>query len=232
MALHDLDTNGRRFTSWAALIGGAMAATCLLSYLAALGGALDAMFRPDFALTMTPQARGLFHISQVADVFGFYLPVLVIGIYLQMRLRSRHGLVVDVAAAFLVISTLLGIAGSAIQIATLPHLAQAHSAADPATRSAAEIAWLAIVHAAQKGLWVMEGPTLGFWAWVSGAALRREGMRLGLPLMLIGAAYLIYAALTLAGFGEIAGLGQLVILPAQVVWMVLFGLSLRRPARG
>ena len=223
---------GRRLTSRTALIGGAMAATCLLSYLAATGGDLGAMFRPDFALTMTAQARGLFHISQVADVFGFYLPVLVIGIYLQMRLRSRHGVVINIATAFLIVSTLLGIAGSAIQIATLPHLAQAHATGDPATRSAAEIAWLAIVHAAQKGLWVMEGPTLGFWAWVTGAALRREGARLGGALMLIGAAYLVYVALTLAGFGDIAGLGQLVILPAQVIWMVLFGLGLCREKLG
>lgn len=207
-----------------------MAATCLLTYLAASGGALTSMLRPEYALTMSAGARWLFHISQVADVFGFYLPVLVIGIYLQMSLRLRHGVIMDIAASFIVVSTLLGIAGSAIQIAALPQLIQAHAAGDPAVRSATEIAWLAIVHAAQRGMWVMEGPTLGFWALVTGLALRREGSAFGLPLALIGVSYLIYAALVLSGFGNIAQFGQLVILPAQVLWIFLFGFSLRKPA--
>jgi hypothetical protein len=218
----------RRFVSSASLFGAAMAVICLLTYLAASGGDLGAMFRPDFALAMTPTGQTLFHISQVADVLSFYLPVLVIGIYLQAHLRERYGVIIDVAASFIVISTLLGIAGSAIQIATLPQLTAAYAGGDTAVRSASEIAWLTVVHAAQKGLWVMEGPTLGFWAMVTGAAMRRDGSRFGAPLVAIGVAYLAYAALVLCGFGDIAQLGQLVILPAQVVWMALFGLSLRQ----
>lgn len=82
-------------------------------------------------------------------------------------------------------------AGSAIQIGTLPVLSQAHAAGDAMARQAADTVWLAVVHGAQYGLWLFEGPTLGVWAIVAGTVLARRGQALGRPLVLVGICYLI-----------------------------------------
>ena len=71
----------------------------------------------------------------------------------------------------------------------------------------------------------MEGPTLGFWAIVNGVTLLNLDDKLGTPLVLVGIFYILYA-----GLDGVALLVELVVLPAQVLWMALFGMDLlRRP---
>jgi hypothetical protein len=230
LASPDPKDPGRTLTGWVALVGALMALTCTASYFAVVGGDLRAMSRPTFALGLSPAGQALFRLSQTADCLGYYLPFLAIGAYLRARLRPSGG--VEVAAPFIVVSAALGIAGSGLQLAALPALAATHASRDPAVQHAAESAWLAVVEGSQNGLWLMEGPSLGFWATVTGLALRRQGgAGLGLFLAAIGVAYVAYAGLALFGGHELAKWLEVVILPAQVAWEALFGIALlsRRP---
>lgn len=221
---------GRALAGWFAVVGAVMGSICLLVHLAVTGFDLGAMFDPAFALRLSSTDAALFRLSMIADCFGFYLPVLALGVYLWRRLRPHGGLAIDIGILFLVISTLLGIAGAMLPIAVMAPLTALYASGDPAAMHAAGSTWGAIIVGSQHGLWVMEGPTLGFWAIVNGMALRKLGVKLGLPLVMLGLAYVLYAALMLIGADQIAQQSLLVVLPLQVMLIALFGMSLIRRA--
>lgn len=220
--------DGRVLAGWFAIVGAVMGAICLLAYLAVTGFDLALMFDPAFALTLSSSDAAMFRLSMIADCFGFYLPVLALGVYLWRRLRPEGGLAIDIGILFLVISTLLGVAGAILPVAVMAPLAELYASGDEATMVAAGAAWVTAIQGSQHGLWVMEGPTLGFWALVNGMALRRNGEKLGAPLMLLGLAYMLYAVLMFISADHIAQLGLLVVLPMQVLLIALFGVGLLR----
>lgn len=217
---------GRVFAGWSAIIGAVMGSVCLLAYLAVTGFDLPLLFDPAFALTLSSGDAGLFRLSMIADCFGFYLPVLALGVYLWRNLREEGGIAIDVGILFLVISTLLGVAGAILPVAVMGPLADLYAVGEPAAQYAAGAAWMTAIQGSQMGLWVMEGPTLGFWAVANGRVLSRQGHKLGLPLILLGLAYMLYAALMFIGADRIAQLGLLVVLPMQVLLIALFGIGL------
>lgn len=49
-------------------------------------------------------------------------------------------------------------------------MTERYASGDPTALHAAGAAWVTVSHGSQHGLWIMEGPTLGFWAWVNGRA--------------------------------------------------------------
>ena len=215
-------------TALIAIFGAIMSAACVGSYLLATSGRLTAMFDPAFALSLPPAGQGLFRFSQVADCLGYYMPFVVIGAYLRNHLRNANSAIVDLAFPFVIISSVLGIAGSAMQIAALPPLTTMYSDANPSVHAGAAVAWLAVVHGTENGLWLLEGPTLGFWAVVTGAVLARHQRGLGILLAMTGVAYLLYTGFALLGAAALARSLELVILPTQLVWEALFGIALLR----
>lgn len=222
----DMRDPGRTLTGWVALFGAAMATACTVCYLLAVDFKLDAIFIPSVALSLSPHKQALFRFSQLADCLGYYLPFVAIGAYLWSRLRTRQETIVDIAAPFILISSVLGVAGSAMQIAALSPLVTVHATGDASVQRAAEVTWLAVAHATENGLWVLEGPAFGFWAIVTGVALRRHNGSLGAFLALIGVAYTLYTAFAFVGVHMLAQSIELVILPGQVVWEAIFGVTL------
>lgn len=216
----------RTLTGWIAVIGAALGGVCLLAYLAVTGPELKLMFDPTFALTLAADDVRLFRLSMIADCFGFYLPVLALGVYFWRQRRVDGALAMDIGIFFLVVSTLLGVAGAMVPVAVLGPLVEIHASGDATAKQAAGITWVAVITGSQYGLWVMEGPTLGFWALVTGRELRRKGEKLGAPLMLLGIGYMTYAALMFLGAERIAQFGLLVVLPLQVLLIALFGMGL------
>lgn len=218
--------DGRRFTAYIALIGMVMASLCLLCFLAVTGFNLHQIFKPEFALTLSTTDQALFRTSMIVDCFGFYLPFLVVGVYLWRKFRAVGGLLSDTAILFLVISTMLGIAGAVLQASVLGPLAETYMSGDQIAQQAAGVVWTTISQGSQNGLWPMEGPTIGFWAIVNGLLLRKHGSSLGLPLIVVGLGYVAFAALLFSGFPQVALLLELVLLPIQVIWLGIFGMNL------
>ena len=218
----------RRFVGWVAVIGSLMGCINLASYVAAVGGDLEAMFKPAVALALSADSQRLFLLSMWADSFGFYLPYLVIGGYFWSRQRDEGGALVDMAAMCIVVYVLFGAAGTSMQIAALPPLAASHAAGDPMVRAATEAAWLAIVHATEHGLWEMEATVLAFWAWVTAAALRRHGGKYALLLSGVAIGYLALFILVGAGAQVLVNAAEPVVLLGLILWQFLTGVALVR----
>jgi len=220
------DVRDRRFTAWVA-IGAAllMFATIALS-LGATGDDTALFFDPAKVFALPASRITLFRWWMVVDIFGFYLPFLILGGYLWRQLRETGGALVDMAALSVALYVLLGIAGASIQFAVLPALLAAHGTGDAAVRAASEASWLTTVIGSQRGLWAMEGPVLAFWGIVTGNALRTRGMANGTVLIMAGLAYAlnyIASILDAAVASEMLTISAVLLLP---VWALWFGVTL------
>jgi hypothetical protein len=163
-------------------VGSLFAWFSLYCLYAATAGDLDAVLHPATALGLDAPAQQWFRVAMLADVFGFYLGVLVLGGYLWSSSRHEVGALNDIAILSLLVYVVLGVAGALMQLAALPSLSEAHAAGDTAVKIADQSAWLAIVTATEHGLWWAEGPVLGLWAGLMGPVLRRQGRAYGILL--------------------------------------------------
>lgn len=222
-------SDGRRLTAWTAMLAGLLAWACAGFYAAATGGAFGMVQRPAEFLAQPTRAIDHFYFAMLLDCLGFYLPFLIIGAYFWARLRPQHGVPMDMALLCIATYAILGVAGAAIQLAALHPLVVAHALGDPASRAASENAWLALTHAAQ-GLWLLEGPVMGLWGWLVGAAMRRSGMPFGRLLTAVGLCYAAAFVSGVLGFSAAFELIQLLFILLLPLWSLLIGIHLWRTA--
>jgi hypothetical protein len=220
--------NGRRLVAWVAIIGALLGWINVGLYVAATGGDFSIVFKPAIFLALPLTSRSYFYAAMVLDTLGFYLPFLVVGGYLWSLLRDKHGAVIDIAALCIVTYVVMGIAGASILFAALPPLATMHATGDALAKAASEGAWLAVASAAQHGLWVMEGPVMGFWALVMGRAMRVSGMPYGRLLMAVGVCYASGFVAGVLGLTELGELIEMVFIVMLPLWALLSGIALLR----
>ena len=220
--------DGRSLTAWTAIFAAVMMVATLVMNSVAAGTDANLFFDPAKALALETGKLSAFGMYLLADVFGFYLPLLVIGGYLWRRLRDQGGVVIDMALLCITVHVMLGLSGAMLQYAALFPLAEVHAGGDPAARSAAEAAWLATIWGAARGLWLVEGPVMGFWGIVTGLAMRAQAMRYGTPLCVVGILYVAFFALGCLGLLDLSLAFTLAAILLQIVWTLLLGISLLR----
>jgi len=224
----------RRPTGWVAIVGAVLAWATVGVFMAATQGDLGILLRPAQFLALPAAAHQQLVVAMVLDCLGFYLPFLVVGGYLWSRLRAAdaaHGAAVDIAVLCIVSYALLGMAGASLLAATVQPLAAAHAAGDAAAKAGAEAAWLAVAYGVQHGLWLLEGPVMGFWGLAMGRALRAAGLPWGRLLMAVGVCYaaiFVAALLELVALVELLQFAFLLLLP---LWSLLIGIHLLRQPR-
>src|SRR5271165_3409677 len=101
---------------------------------------LDAVLHPATALGFDAVVQQWFRLAMLADIFGFYLAVLIVGGYLWSSSSHEVGAMRDFAVLSLLVYVVLGIAGASMQLAALPALSEAHAAGDTAVKIAAQSA--------------------------------------------------------------------------------------------
>lgn len=224
-------SSAARFAGWAAIFGGIVACLHVTLDFVLLGDDFAMSLHGASMLALPEATRDLFRWAMVADILGFYLPVLAIAGYLWRRFRDEAGAWGDMAVLTIVVYVVLGVSGAAIQMAVLQPLAHLHHGGDEATRLAAETTWAALAHASQKGLWWCEGPLVLFWGTVVGQQLAHAGW--GRPVLILlkivgwsfGLFFLFEFFPSLAMLAELTGL---IIILAFPLWMLLFGWKLLR----
>lgn len=225
-------TSIQRFTGWVAIIGSAMAWLTIFANIMAMGMDSGAMRNPSVALSLSPISLIWFQVAQITDIFGYYLPFLVIGGYVWKTMRTEGGAIVDIAILFLTIFVAFGVAGAVIQFATIVPLSIVHRGVGALTKSTSESIWLAIVFATEGGLWMIEGPLFGFWAIVNGKLFHAHGWGYGRILIVSGCLFMGWFITELFGMSTIyenMKAGAVILL---AFWMALFGINiLRRPAK-
>jgi hypothetical protein len=219
---------GHRFAGWIGIVGSLFAWFSLYCLYAATAGDLDAVFHPATALGLDASALQWFRVAMLADMFGFYLPVLIVGGYLWSSSRQEVGALKDIAVLSLLLYVVFGIAGASMQLAALPPLSEAHAAGDAAVKIADQSAWLAIVTATEHGLWWAEGPVMGLWAGLMGPVLRRQGRAFGVLLTACGGLYIVSFIAEFLGTRTIAELCETLGVLLFPLWLLLTGIGLVR----
>lgn len=223
-----------RFTAWTAVVGGIFAYMNVALVLAMSGSNGDLILRGASMLALPLEARELFRWGMLADILGFYLPLLAIGGYLWRAFREEAGVLGDMALLAVMVYVVLGIVGAAMEQAVVDPLAQLHASGGDAVRRATEAAWTSIAYGVQNGLWWCEGPLVFFWGGVVGTQLKRAGWGRG-SLVLFEIVRWGFGLFFVAGFFEslnaIAEAAEFVIVLIFPLWMLLFGRRLlrRRP---
>lgn len=222
-----------RVTAWAAILGGIFAYLNVGFMLMVTQGDMSVSLEGAAMLGAPAQTREFFRLSMLADILGFYLPVLVIGGFLWHGFRKEAGALGDVAALAIALYVTLGVTGAALQLSVLNPLADAHAAGGETAR-AAEVIWTSIAVGSQQGLWWCEGPVVLFWGLVVGGHLKRAGWGRSVlwPLGIVGWCFGLFF---LAGFfPQLAAVSNALLVLVVLIfpmWMILFGSQLlRKPA--
>lgn len=229
--MSDHSNEAVRVTAWAAILGGFCAYLNVAFMVAVTGGDMAVTLRGTVMLTLSADMRQLFRLSMLADLFGFYLPLLAIGGYLWHRFRAEAGALGDMAALAILLYVALGMIGASLQLAVLTPLARLHAAGGEAARVAAETAWTTIATGSQLGLWWCEGPLMLFWGLVVGGHLKRAGWSVSIrwPLALVGWCFGLYFVTGFFPALETLTYAALVVAVGVFpLWMLMFGLRLRR----
>lgn len=230
---HSLDhAEGRPFAGWTAVFAAIMMFTTLVMNFLAAGTDANLFYDPAKTLALAPDKIAAFQGYLLADVFGYYLPLVIIGAYLWRRLREQGGIALDMALLCVVIHVMLGVTGAAIQFAVLPALVEVHATGEAAARAAAEVAWLTTVSGAGRGIWWMEGPVIAFWGISTGLAMRSQGMKFGALLIVVAVLYALVFVLGAFAMIDLAGMFVVLAVLLQLVWTGLTGMSLLREKAG
>ena len=222
-----------RVTAWAAILGGIFAYLNVGFMLMVTQGDMSVSLDGAAMLAFPAETREFFRLSMLADILGFYLPVLVIGGYLWSAFREEAGTLGDIAVLAIALYVALGVIGAALQLSVLNPLAEIYAAGGEAAK-AAEVVWTSIAVGSQQGLWWCEGPVVLFWGLVVGRHLKGAGWgRLVLlPLSVVGWCFGLFF---LAGFfPQLAALSNAMLVLVVLIfpmWMIVFGTRLlRKPA--
>ena len=129
-----------QLTAWAAILGGIFAYLNVGFMLVVTQGDMNLSLQGAYMLTASAQVREFFRWSMLADVLGFYLPLLIIGGYFWASFRDRAGALGDMAVLAIVVYVILGVAGASLQLAVLNPLASLHAEGGDAAKAAAEAA--------------------------------------------------------------------------------------------
>ncbi len=221
-----------RFTAWSAIAGGLLAYVTAGLLMAVTGWDPQSILHGTTMLSLPEQTRDLFRWAMLVDIFGFYLPILVIGGYFWHAFGPRTGASVHVAVLAMAFYVTVGISGASIQQAVVHPLSQLYTAGDATTKAAAVTAWTTIAHAAQGGLWWCEGPAVLLWTLVVGKQLRMDGWRGSLLLQISGwSCGLFFLSGFFPSFGVLTSVSGMVVASMLPLWMIVFGWQLRQRSK-
>lgn len=207
--------------SWASLVLG----------LAAAGWNGDALGDAAAILGLGPGAAPLLRLSYACSMFGSYLLLMPLALWLHARLRADHphfsrwytlcGL------AFLG----LGAAGAAMLGAAWPELIRAYAAAAPADREGYVVVFRTATWLAQEGLQGIIQDAAGASWWIGlGLLLRVRSRGLGVFSLILGAALALNAVGNLLAVEALTSIGLAANLLLAPIWGVWAGLTAWRAA--
>src|SRR5215469_11023952 len=109
--MNQTSRNVMRFTAWSAIIGAILAYANVVLSMMVTGSDTDMVLHGATMLALSSDTRDLFRLSMLADVFGFYLAVLVIGGYFLHVFREELGALGNMIAFAIGLYAVLGISG-------------------------------------------------------------------------------------------------------------------------
>lgn len=220
-----------RFTACAAILGGILAYTTVILSMVVTGDDTSMVLSGVKMLSLPAETRDIYRLSMLTDIFGFYLPSLVVGGYLWHVFRDEAGALGSIALLAIGFYATVGIIGASTQQAVLTPLVQLHEQGDASIKAAAEVTWTTVAHAVQYGLWWSEGLVILFWGLTVGAQLKRAGSG-WFSLFLLKLVGISFTLFLIFGFfkslDDLMKLMEMSFLMLYPLWLLIFGVQLLR----
>jgi hypothetical protein len=221
----------RAFTGVAAILAGLLAIASGVAGAAALGPDVAAGLDPKHLLEISTGSAGLLRWSLLLDVFGYYLLLAPLAIYLWYSSKSVSRPWVTLFTACGLFYILIGAIGASILAAVLPPLIESYRSASGATREAAGLVLIAFVNAVYQGLWnPLEMVLGGVWWLGSGAIIQHTRLALGITTLILGAAAWLDALGAIFELQPLFLVGLCAVLLLIPLWALWFGIDLLRRA--
>ncbi|MBC9251164.1 hypothetical protein A9179_12840 [Pseudomonas alcaligenes] len=224
-----------RFTAYAAILGAIFAYTTITLSMMVTGDDTSMILSGAKVLSLPDEIRELYRWSMLTDIFGFYLPSLVVGGYLWHVFRNEAGALGSIAVLAIGFYATVGIIGAATQQAVVTPLAQLYGQGDASIKAAAEVTWTTIAYAVQYGLWWSEGLVVLFWGLVVGGQLKRAGWG-WFSLLLLKIVGISFTLFLVFGFfkslDELMKIMEMSFLVLYPLWLLIFGVRLLRGQGG
>ena len=229
--MEDNDTF-RRFAGVSAILAGLLAIASGVFGAAALGSDPGMVTNPESLLQVGVRGAGLLRWSLLLDVFGYYLLLGPLAIYMWYWLKPASPPWVSLYTACGLAYILIGAMGAAILAAVLPPLIQAYGSASGPVREAVGILAISYANAVYQGLWnPLEMILGGAWWLGSGFLIRRRRPTLGIITLLVGTAAWLDAFSIIFNLEPLFLVALSAVLLLIPVWTLWFGIDLlKRPA--
>jgi hypothetical protein len=212
-----------------AIIGVALAILIAIvqigAVLVAFGGDFEAIvFRPEAILGRGADAALLWRWVMLADMFGSYLLLVPLALFLHRRLRDRRPWLADLGLTGALAYIVVGGAAAAILATAGSPLIEAYAAAAPADRLAIAASFGLLRDALYFGVWQTLDPiTAGTWIFSVGWLLLGERPVLGRLLVVVGISWWALALMTMLDIhsSAVVGASLVVVLVAWLGWVVI-----------
>jgi hypothetical protein len=231
MAMGDLaryDRSFQRMAGTTAILGAIAAIASGILSLSAIPS--SAAF--DYWAAVLPRGNGagtLLHFSMVLDVFGYYLLLAPLALFLWSWLRPMGPDLVRLYTICGLAYMLFGALGAAVLSAVVPQLMADYGHASGQQREMLQIVFNAVISAVDRGVWnTLEMFPAATWLLGIGWLLRRERGPIGIATMVVGGAALLDGVGTSLNLPWIALPGLGIFLAGLPLWALLLGIGLVR----
>jgi hypothetical protein len=166
-----------------------------------------------------PGPAEAFRWAEFLGMFGYYLLLTPLALYLWGWLRPQSPYLVTMSTVVGLAGIFVGAIGSAVLTGVLPPMMVAYSEAAGPEQERIVAAFLPFGDLVLVALFSLQGLLMGLWWLVVGVMLRRERRILGIATIALGVGSLIYGAGTMLDVDLLTGLGPVAFLaPAWAVW--------------
>jgi hypothetical protein len=174
------------------------------------------------------QAAEMFRWGEILDIFGFYLLLIPVVLYLRHWLRSHSPNLVNLVTVFGLGSIFFGVAGAAIRYGAMTEMMHAYAGASGAEREMFAVAFKVLIDVIFSGLGTLEVPFLGVWLLGIGLVLQRERRAFGLFTTILSIGYFGALAGGLLQIDLLIVLFTGIIVPIFPIWTIWLGIVIWR----
>jgi hypothetical protein len=219
----------RRAAAAAAILSLPLAAGNLITTLHAVDCNLDAFSNPLILLHAGAAGADWWRWSMILDLFGYYLLIVPLILFLRRWLRPRHPDRIDLFSLCLLAYSLIGAIGATMLATVTPPIIASYAGATPSQRAILEALSNSWSDAVYRGLWNLLEEFLAGVGWLGlGLCLRGRLRGPGWASILLGAACLTDSIASALRLDTLAMAGLAVYLVLAPVWACWTGVSLLR----
>ena len=223
----------RRIAAISAILAGPLQLAFMVIGFIAIDFNTEIMADQSLMIALGDQAAEMFRWGEILDIFGFYLLLIPVVLYLRHWLRSHSPNLVNLFTVFGLGSIFFGVAGAAIRYGAMTEMMHAYVQASGAGREMLAIAFKILIDVIFSGLSILEVLLTGGWVTGIGLVLRREQRVFGLFTTMFGIAYLVTVAGGLFQIDAIVVAFTGIIVPLFPIWMLWLGIVFwRRDEQG